>query len=183
MTQKIVLAIPLVLTSCFPSTVEPKDMFFKNLMSLCGQSFAGEVVSSDPQDADFAEAELLMHVDSCENGTVRIPFHVGEDTSRTWVITNTSDGLVLKHDHRHADGTEDAVSQYGGRTLEAGSEYRQAFPADDYSIALFKREGLDASVQNVWALELQPGSRFTYELTRPERHFRAEFNLTEPVER
>jgi hypothetical protein len=55
-----------------------------------------------------------MHVRTCSENALRIPFHVGDDHSRTWVITRTENGLRLKHDHRHEDGSEDAVTQYGG---------------------------------------------------------------------
>jgi hypothetical protein len=34
---------------------------------------------------------------------------------------------------------------------------------------------------NVWAIELEPGRRYVYELARPGRLFRVEFDLTKPV--
>ena len=49
---------------------------------------------------------LVMHVRDCSADEVRIPFWVGEDHSRTWVVTRTETGLRLKHDHRHEDGSE-----------------------------------------------------------------------------
>ena len=48
-----------------------------------------------------------MHVRECSEDAIRIPFHVGEDRSRTWVVTRTANGLRLKHDHRHEDGSEE----------------------------------------------------------------------------
>jgi len=36
-------------------------------------------------------------------------------------------------------------------------------------------------VTNVWAIEVEPGHLFAYELRRPERHFRVEFDLTRPL--
>ena len=113
---------------------------------------------------------------------LRIPFHVGEDRSRTWVLTRTPDGLRLKHDHRHRDGAPDAVTMYGGDTADAGTMARQAFPVDAESVAMFQRDGLAASVTNVWAMEIEPGRRFAYELSRPGgRLFRVEFDLSKPV--
>jgi len=51
------------------------------------------------------------------------------------------------------------------------------------SIDLFEREGLDASTVNVWAIEIEPGTRYLYELTRPTgRLFQVEFDLTRPVD-
>jgi hypothetical protein len=48
---------------------------------------------------------------------------------------------------------------------------------------LFEREGLTASTINVWAIEIEPGERFVYELAQPgtERLFRVEFDLTTAV--
>lgn len=52
---------------------------------------------------------------------------------------------------------------------------------DAESRALFQREGLTASVGNTWAIEIDPGATFVYELARPGRLFRVEFDLTRPV--
>jgi len=122
-----------------------------------------------------------MHVRECSDTVIRIPFHVGDDHSRTWVISKTNDGLRLKHDHRHEDGSEDAVTQYGGDTIYKGAASRQVFPVDQFSIDMFEKEGLTASVVNVWAIEIN-NTFFAYELTRPNRRFRVEFKVTEPVE-
>ncbi|HZH43844.1 MAG TPA: hypothetical protein VEY50_07180 [Lysobacter sp.] len=161
----------------------PQDAFFAHLRALCGQAFAGRVVEDTPAPAgsDPFAAPLLMHVRECEADTLRIPFHVGEDRSRTWVLTRTAGGLRLKHDHRHADGRPDELTMYGGDTREPGSASRQTFPADPDSVALFRRTGREVSVTNVWALEIEPGRRFVYELTRPGRRFRVEFDLSRPV--
>jgi hypothetical protein len=111
-----------------------------------------------------------------------VPFHVGADRSRTWVITRLSEGLRLKHDHRHDDGSPDELTMYGGETRTEGSARRQEFPVDAESIALFERTGRSVSTTNTWALEIEPASRFVYELSRPGgRMFRVEFDLTRPV--
>ncbi|HSJ24911.1 MAG TPA: hypothetical protein VK929_09605, partial [Longimicrobiales bacterium] len=36
-------------------------------------------------------------------------------------------------------------------------------------------------VHNVWAMEIHPGEMFAYELTRFNKDFRAEFDLSSPV--
>ena len=60
---------------------------------------------------------------------------------------------------------------------------RQEFPVDQFSIDMFGREGLSASLTNVWAMEIHPGQHFYYELARTEsdRLFRVEFDLTREV--
>ena len=126
--------------------------------------------------------QLVMHVRECSADELRIPFHVGDDRSRTWVITRTSGGLRLKHDHRHADGSEDVLTQYGGDTATPGTATRQEFPVDQFSKDLFNREDAAVSTTNVWAMEVEPGRIFAYELRRPNRYLRAEFDLTQPVE-
>ncbi len=165
-----------------PASVEKPaaDVFMARLNELCGQRFVGKVVSTDAADADMASARLLMHVRDCSPTEVRIPFHVGEDKSRTWVLTRTEQGVRLKHDHRHEDGTEDVLSQYGGDTAAPGTATRQEFPADAFSKTLFETKGNPASVTNVWAVEAAD-ALFAYELRRPNRFFRVEFDLTNPV--
>jgi hypothetical protein len=162
----------------------PHDAFLARIAEHCGQAFAGRIVADDPppENDPFAGQRLVMHVRECDDRELRIPFHVGDDRSRTWILTRTSDGLRLKHDHRHQDGTPDAVTMYGGDTAEPGMPSRQAFPVDAESIAMFEREGLTASVTNTWAMEIEPGTRFVYELARPGRLFRVEFDLSAPVE-
>lgn len=163
-----------------PKPAAPADAFMARLASLCGKAFAGRVVTNDPADAAFAGKPLVMHVAACEPGRVRIPFHVGADRSRTWVLTRTAAGVRLKHDHRHEDGTSDELTMYGGDTTAPGTAARQEFPVDAESIALFRSLNAERSVTNVWAVEAD-GSRFAYELRRPGRHFRVEFDLTKPV--
>jgi hypothetical protein len=162
------------------------DAFMARLAQHCGQAFAGRIVANQPppETADpFEGKALVMHVRECNEGELKVPFHVGDDHSRTWVITRTDSGLRLKHDHRHEDGTDDAVTMYGGDTATPGTAQRQEFPVDAESIAMFEREGLTASVNNTWAMEIEPGSRFLYELARPTgRLFQVEFDLTTPVD-
>lgn len=167
-----------------PVSPDPQAVFFERVLALCGQAFEGRVVADTPAPTGpdpFAAGPLVMHVRECNAREIRIPFHVGDDRSRTWVVTRTGHGLRLKHDHRHFDGSEDALTQYGGDTAADGTVSRQAFPVDTDSRAMFTREGRTASNTNVWALELEPGRAFVYELARPQRLFRVEFDLARPV--
>jgi hypothetical protein len=167
--------------------VHPADAFMARIARHCGRAFAGRVVTDRPAPtgADpFAGKALVMHVRGCADPArrIEIPFHVGEDRSRTWILTRTVEGLRLKHDHRHADGSDDAVTMYGGDTTARGTAARQAFPVDAGSVAMFRREGLSASVTNTWAMEVVPGERFVYELSRPGgRLFQVEFDLSAPI--
>jgi hypothetical protein len=160
---------------------QPEDQFFAQLSTLCGKSFNGKLAAGDDSDASFATAEMQAHVRTCTAREIQIAFDVGEDRSRTWIITRTNDGLRLKHRHMLKDGSEDPVSQYGGDTAQAGTAMRQEFPVDAYSKAMFTKEGRTVSNTNVWAFEIAPGQTLTYELARPNRLFRVAFDLANPV--
>lgn len=184
MKRMAAIAAAAALSGCasLPSPPDPQDAFFAALRPLCGRAFEGRVTSAPAEaDAAFAQSRLVMDVASCGASEVRVPFHVGDDRSRVWVVTRTPSGLRLKHVHRHRDGSEDELSNYGGDTAAPGTAARQEFPADEFSRALFRRTGREPSTANVWALELHPGRSFAYELRRPGRHFRAEFDLSRPV--
>ena len=181
--MRSLLAIALLATAgCATTTAPPQRDFFTGLSSLCGKAFAGRITSPPaPADADFAGKAIVMHVRECSADTIRVPFHVADDHSRTWVITCTATGLRLKHDHRHQDGSEDKVTQYGGDSATPLSAARQEFPADAFTKELLIREGNVAGAANVWAVEVNPGRTFAYELRRRGRFFRVEFDLTRPV--
>ncbi|MEM7585583.1 MAG: hypothetical protein AAF560_19490 [Acidobacteriota bacterium] len=160
----------------------PADLWWQQIEELCGKAFEGRMVSEDEVDADFAGQTMVMHVRRCDAERLEIPFHVGENRSRTWVLTRKGEAIHLQHDHRHEDGTEDTVTLYGGVTADQGSAEVQSFPADAYSRELFEQNELSASVENTWSMEIVPGERFSYILRRPSRHFRADFDLSQNVE-
>ena len=155
--------------------------FMANLNALCGQRFEGRVATTDAADANFASQRLVMHVRDCSPTEVRIPFSVGADRSRTWIVTRTEDGLRLKHDHRHDDGSPHVLHMYGGDNVGPGSAERQTFPVDAFSVDLFNANDAAVSTTNVWNVEVHPGRTFAYELRRQNRHFRVEFDLTKPL--
>jgi hypothetical protein len=161
------------------------DAFMARIAQHCDQAFAGRVVANEPPPANdgFADRALIMHVRECNARELKVPFHVGDDRSRTWVLTRTATGIRLKHDHRHEDGTSDTVTMYGGETTAPGTEIRQEFPVDAESIALFASRNNTGSQTNTWAMEIEPGRRFLYELRRPSgRVFQVEFDLATPVD-
>jgi hypothetical protein len=86
--------------------------------------------------------------------------------------------LLLKHDHRHADGTPDAQTNYGGWATSDGSPGRQHFAADEETAKL-----IPEAATNVWTIEFDPaGEQFVYSL---ERHaaprYKAVFRRTKPA--
>lgn len=154
-------------------------IFWKTLQGYCGQAFEGTVLAAPETDTTFKNKKLLMHVRSCEGGRIRIPFFVGDDRSRTWVLTLHDSLLQLKHDHRHVDGSEDKVTQYGGMATNTGISTTQFFPADQYTVNM-----LPAAAANVWWIDLVPSEHFTYHLRRigSSRQFSIRFDLKKPVD-
>ena len=151
------------------------ELFFENLKKLCGKSFEGEV--KEGNNATFKDKKLVMHVRNCDEKTIRIPFFVGEDKSRTWVLTLENNRIKLKHDHRHEDGSEDKITQYGGTSTNTGSASVQIFPADHETFDL-----IPAAAANVWWITLNENS-FTYNLRRigSDRLFTVHFDLTKTL--
>ncbi len=165
------------------SDSSPKDttelIFWKELNLLCGKSFEGNIIAGSANDTTFAEKKLIMHVRKCSENEIKIPFFVGEDRSRTWILTRSEQGIILKHDHRHNDGTPDKVTMYGGHTSNYGSKIRQVFPADKETAVM-----LPAAIGNVWWIDIIPGESYIYNLRRvnTNRLFSISFDLKTPIE-
>lgn len=179
------LFISSALPGCAGSPAAPQDEFWSALQALCGKAFEGRIAAKigggggpDP----FEGKKLVLHARECSAEEIRIPFHVGEDRSRTWVFTRPAGGLRLKHDHRHEDGSPDAMNLYGGDATSAGTGETQFFPADDDSKRMFESGGIPQSLENVWVVGIVPAKIYSYALTRPGREFRVEFDLTRPVD-
>ncbi len=171
--SNLVSAAPLV-------SIETHDSFFNSIKSYCGKAFQGKVTVDNAIGDSFSNKALIMHVRKCSETTLEIPFHVGDDASRTWIITKTGSGLSLKHDHRHKDGSHDESTMYGGHTVDAGWAQAQSFPADEYSKQLFAKTGIPQSAGNTWQMYIYP-EKFTYRLIRQGREFRVDFDLTKEV--
>lgn len=160
-------------------SIATHDAFFASIAQHCGKAFEGKV-AVDNQPSPVFDTKLIMFVRTCEQTELQIPFYVGDNASRTWIIKKTGSGLNLKHDHRHKDGTNDSVTMYGGHTLDAGYKQIQSFPIDQYSKELFAQHGLAQSITNTWQIYSYP-DKFSYRLVREGREFRVDFDLTKPV--
>jgi hypothetical protein len=150
------------------SRVENPELYFSRIKSLCGARYEGEsVFPEDPGDG-FRDKLLVAVIQTCDTDEIRIPFIVGDDHSRTWILKKTGQGLQFKHDHRHEDGTPDEITLYGGTATGPGTQQAQSFPADDYTAMLIP----EAST-NEWFLSLSDdNSEMVYYL---ERHNKPRF--------
>jgi hypothetical protein len=160
-------------------SIPTHDAFFSSIAQHCDKAFEGKVVV-DNQPSPAFDAKLVMFIRKCDQAELQIPFYVGDNASRTWIIKKTGSGLSLKHDHRHKDGSDDSVTMYGGHTRGAGYNQIQSFPVDQYSKELFAKQGLPQSITNTWQVYIYP-DMFSYRLVREGREFRVDFDLTKPI--
>ena len=158
-------------------SIDTHDQFFDNIAKHCGKAFEGKVTVDNAPSGGFDD-KLVMHVRVCNEKELQVPFHVGDDASRTWIITKTGSGLSLKHDHRHKDGSEDKITQYGGSNPNTGLANIQFFPADQQTARL-----ISYASNNVWWVTLDKTS-FTYNLRRigTDRLFSVQFDLTKEID-
>lgn len=163
--------------SAYSQEKEPAQIFWENLQKHCGKAYEGRLADGII-DPDFEGHRLVMHVRSCDANTIRIPLFLGEDRSRTWVLTYRDGVISLKHDHRLEDGSEDDFTQYGGKAANTGFADLQYFPADPETVAL------KASLARIiWYMTLDE-KQFTYNLDYigSDEFFSIEFDLTRTVE-
>lgn len=178
--KQILLFALLLLLAC---TAQPKPLqnFTDNVRSFCGQAFAGKIVTTDAADDEWRAQDIQMHVRDCTGEQIKIALHVGENRSRTWILRDEDGVFALRHDHRHEDGSPDTLTFYGGH-LSRLTNTRAEFPADQSTKDLFDRENIPVSKDNTWAMEARPDDGlFAYEMRRPNRDFRIEFDTTAPI--
>jgi len=148
--------------------------FFNNMSTMCGQRYEG--VTDFPQNADhpMVGKKLVITFGPCTKDEIRIPFQVGEDQSRTWILSLGDKSLLFKHDHRHPDGTPDKVTMYGGWSAANDTPHLQRFPADADTVKL-----IPEAATNVWTLQIIPEKQqLVYYLERHgQPRYRAIFDL------
>lgn len=170
-----ILSIIMIL-SLTPSVKADDSGFnlYESLKQRCSKSYFGKTVFPDDPKHPFAGKLLKMTISSCTQTEIKIPFQVGEDKSRTWILSKTEKGLLFKHDHRHKDGTPDEVTMYGGYAKSNNGKNQISFPADEYTAQL-----IPAATTNVWTLSLdQENKTLTYYLERHNKpRYKAVFKL------
>ncbi len=173
------LVAPTLLLLALGVQAGPLDEYWANLESLCGQAFEGTLITHPEGETGFVDQRLVMHVRDCGEERIRIPFVVGENYSRTWVLTRKNDRLELKHDHRYPDGSSEEQTMYGGTSTNQGRSFEQYFPAGEQT-----RGVIEEAFSNVWVMRVHTGETFTYGLWRlgTPRVFQIDFDLTQPVD-
>ncbi len=150
-----------------------QEEFWANLAKYCGQAFPGHaavIIDGDARrDSLYAGRDMIAHFRQCFDDELRIPGHIDDDRSRTWIVTRVDGGLDLRHDHREEDGSDASNTMYGAATEDAGTPLRQDFT---------RGEG-----EGGWVLEYVPGERFSYgNRTEDEWLVRFDFDLADPID-
>jgi len=157
-----------------------QEAFWERLQAHCGKAYAGRVVDVTYfyEDA-LADREMAMWVMRCDEDRIHIPFYVDDNRSRNWIITRQHDTLRLKHDHRYPDGTEEAISQYGGDAPRPGLPTRQIFPSDAHTGAI-----LPDRRDNFWFFDFVDDDTLQYGVhwRRFGHSVRVEFDLSAEIE-
>ncbi len=172
----IALCLSFFSNTAIAQEISPAAAFWAQLQTHCGKAYQGTLVLPEEDEA-FGGKRLVMHVRACGEKQIKIPFFVGDDLSRTWILTLKDGVISLKHDHRKEDGSEDAVNFYGGTATNTGKANIQFFPADAHTQAM-----IPAAATNVWWITLDDSS-FTYNLKRlgTDRIFKVVMDLSKPI--
>lgn len=157
-----------------------QEAFWAALQAHCGRSYEGRVSDVTPYyRAGLEGRRLVIHFRECSADRMHIPLHVDGDRSRNWILTRVDGTIRLKHDHRHEDGSEDVVTQYGGDAPVPGLATRQIFPADAHTARI-----LPERADNFWFLDLVDPETLQYGVHWPRlgHSVRLEFDLSRPVD-
>ena len=155
---------------------KPSEIFWKNLEKHCGKAYEGKLAEHITRD-DFTGKKLTMHIKSCSSNEIKIPFNVGDNYSRTWILTKKDGIITLKHDHRHENGTSETITFYGGTNTNFGFKDFQMFPADQETANL-----IDYASTNIWWITLDD-TTFSYNLQKAgsKTPFNVYFDLTKEI--
>lgn len=185
LTPVFFLIVPLALMACTAQSNDspnPNQIFTDNVRTFCGQAFSGKVVTTDPEDDAWREAEIKMHMRDCSGEEIKIAMHIGEHRSITWLLREENEALALRHDHRKKDGSPSVLTFFGG-PVGALTDTRAEFIADQSSQELFDSLNIPDSKNRTWAIEARPeDDLFAYERRRPGHFFRIEFDTASPIQ-
>jgi hypothetical protein len=156
-----------------------QEAFWTALTAHCGKAYGGKLSDATPYYRASSEGQVaVIHFLSCSEDRIHIPLHLDDDRSRNWILTRVGGTIRLKHDHRHEDGTEDSITQYGGDAPVPGLATRQIFRADAHTTEI-----LPLRWDNFWFFDFVDDSTLQYGVHWPTmgHSIRYEFDLSTPV--
>lgn len=153
--------------------------FWDNIREYCGNAYEGELADATPYYQNIDADQIMIHVRNCADELTHISLHIGDNHSRNLLLTKSDGNLLLKHDHRNEDGTEEEITQYGGYAEQPGLETRQIFWADDHTADI-----LPDRADNFWFLDIMDEQTLAYGVHWPKHghSIRLEFDISQPVE-
>lgn len=162
------------------SVAPEQEAFWAALSEHCGNAYRGRVSDVTEYYREGVEGRhAVIHFFDCAEDRLHIPFHLDDNRSRNWILTRAGSTLRLEHDHRHDDGTEEEISQYGGDAPVPGLPTRQIFWADEHTAEILPQRW-----DNFWFLDLVDEETLHYGVHWPTagHSVRFEFDLSTPVE-
>ena len=183
--KNLILPLVILLAACSretPPDVSGTDAWFTAMSQQCGNAYPGKLTLAPPGDDMLTGTEMLVvHFRECSDSLLKAPFHIEIEAdnswnrSRTWIFTHHGNNIELRHDHRKPDGSDDAVTMYGGFTIDEGSAVTQIFKSVPRSEETGQFRG--------WRIEIEPGIRYTYGTVRDSLwSWRIDFDLSEAIE-
>jgi hypothetical protein len=157
-----------------------QEAFWDRLQEHCGRAYSGTVDDVTEYYRPGLEGKALVaHVRECTADRIHIALHENGDRSRNWILTKVGGTLRLKHDHRHEDGTEDDITQYGGDAPGPGLPERQIFRADEHTAQI-----LPLRSDNFWFFHFVDDRTLHYGVHWPTmgHSVRLAFDLSTPIE-
>jgi len=153
--------------------------FWDNLREHCGNAYEGELADATPYYQTFDADQIRIHFRNCTDDLTHISLHIDDNHSRNLLLTKEGGTLLLKHDHRHPDGTEEEITQYGGFAPKPGLETRQIFWADEHTAEILPERS-----DNFWFIDIMDDTTLAYGVHWPTHgnSIRMEFDISEPVE-
>lgn len=158
---------------------DEQQAFWNNIQEYCGNAYRGELADATPYYQTFNAELIRIHVRECTDNLTHISLHIDDNHSRNLLITKSGGNLLLKHDHRNEDGSEEEISQYGGFAEQPGLENRQIFWADSHTADI-----LPDRFDNFWFLDIMNEQTLAYGVHWPKHgnSIRMEFDISEPVD-
>ncbi len=94
------LAASALLAACTAEAPQPsagpapeQEAFWASLQAHCGNAYAGRVSDATEYYRGSVAGDAVMHFMECSDDRIHIPFHLGENRSRNWIV----DGAMGDH--------------------------------------------------------------------------------------
>lgn len=156
-----------------------QDKFFDSINAHCGNAFSGSVEDSSDSTA-YNGRKFVLHIRDCSDTQIKMPLHIDDNSSRILVLTKSDGSIKLQHDHRHADGSPDALTLYGGYSSTNSTANVKDFPESAESIEITKAHAPTRTYPSVWSIILS-SEQITYQVVRPGRTIKTTFKFTDKV--